>query len=520
MTPPELTTLDAYVTHHAAAAPRTEAAVFDGRRLDYAELERRVRHLAGALRAEGLLPGDRVAVLSTPRPEYLVLLNAILRAGGIYVGLNPRHTESEMAHVLGLTAPRRVFVLDGALGLGVIGTVARAIDLAAHPVAVTPFRDLDDLDRPEAEPIAASGRAAEDPAVIVFTSGTTGRPKGATLHHSGLVHSALSQWDHLAVDGQRLLSNLPINHVGGILNLTYGALVGGGTLVFQEKFDPAATLEIIEREKVSAWLQVPAMFQMIASHPDFATRDLSSLRAICVGGGALPAPILAALRRTGARIYVEYGQTEVMSTLAFADHGADDADLTTTVGRFDPRFDVRIADAAGSPCLPGEVGEIQARGDCVMRGYWNDPEATTAAFTPDGWLKTGDLALRRADGLVELKGRIGEMIKSGGYNLYPREIEVVLEAHPAVAGVVVVGLADPVYGEAAHAVVGLRPDATVDAAELKDWCARKLANYKVPRSFRRLDELPRLSNGKIDRLRLRQVAADLPRLPPLTGSAT
>jgi acyl-CoA synthetase (AMP-forming)/AMP-acid ligase II len=155
-----------------------------------------------------------------------------------------------------------------------------------------------------------------------------------------------------------------------------------------------------------------------------------------------------------------------------------------------------------------------------MRGYWSDPEATTAAFTPDGWLKTGDLALRRADGLVELKGRIGEMIKSGGYNLYPREIEVVLEAHPAVAGVVVVGLADPVYGEAAHAVVGLRPDATVDAAELKDWCARKLANYKVPRSFRRLDEFPRLSNGKIDRLHLRQVAADLPRLPPLTGSAT
>jgi acyl-CoA synthetase (AMP-forming)/AMP-acid ligase II len=398
--------------------------------------------------------------------------------------------------------------------------VARAIDLVARPIAITPFGDIDDLARSDAEPIEASGRVAEDPAVIVFTSGTTGRPKGATLHHSGLVHSALSQWDHLAVDGQRLLSNLPINHVGGILNLTYGALVGGGTLVFQEKFDPAATLEIIETERVSAWLQVPAMFQMIVSHPDFAVRDLSSLQAICVGGGALPAPVLAALRRIGARIYVEYGQTEVMSTLAFADHGADDEDLTTSVGRFDPRFDVRIADAAGSPCPPGEVGEIQARGDCVMRGYWNDPEATAAAFTPDGWLRTGDLALRRPDGLVELKGRLGEMIKSGGYNLYPREIEVALEAHPAVAAVVVVGIADPVYGEAAHAVVGLRPGATVGATELKDWCARSLANYKVPRSFRRLDEFPRLSNGKIDRLRLRNVAAELPCLPPLTGPAT
>lgn len=511
MPPSTLQTLDAYIAHYAASQPDQEAAVFGNLRLTYRMLEQRIATLAAKLAADGLQPGDRVGVLSTPRPEYLILLNAILRAGGIYVGLNPRHTAPEMAHAIGLTAPRRVFVLQGEAGAALVGTLREAVgSLQASPI-ITPFASVDDLPSGQDVGISTSTRHRDDPAVIVFTSGTTGRPKGATLHHSGLMNAAISQWEHLLVErDHRMLSNLPINHVGCILNLTFGSLVGGGTLVFQEKFDPAETLRLIEAERISVWLQVPAMFQMATSHPDFATRTLSSLQAICAGGGALPAQTLARLRKTGARIYVEYGQTELMSTCAFSDHGTSDADLATTVGRFDPRFNIRIADPSNLVCATGEVGEIQATGDCVMKGYWNDEGATKAAFTTDGWLKTGDLAALRPDGLVELRGRLNEMIKSGGYNLYPREIEFALEAHPAIEAVVVVGLNDPTFGESAHAVLSLKPGMTVSHQEAKTWCAGSLANYKTPRSFRRLDDLPRLPNGKIDRRSVKAMAPSLP----------
>lgn len=513
MTVPVLPTLDAYVAHYAARTPHREAAVFGATRLTYADLDCRVAALAAMLRYDGLKPGDRVGVLSTPRPEYFVLLNAILRAGGIYVGLNPRHTAPEIAHAIGLTQPARIFALDHAFGLCLPEILAEAAAIAGCHPPVHSFHSLDDLDIGCGPGVARSECCPDDPAVIVFTSGTTGRPKGATLHHSGLIHAAIAQWEYMAVDRQRILNNLPINHVGCILNLSYGSIVGGGTIVFQQKFDPAQTLALIEEERVSAWLQVPTMFQMVVSHPDYARRDLSSLKAICAGGGALPMPTLSALRRIGARIYVEYGQTEVMSTIAFSHHGAGDDVLTATIGRFNPEFRVRIADAENRACAPGDVGEIQATGDCVMKGYWNDPIATAAAFTSDGWLKTGDLAMARPDGLVELKGRMTEMIKSGGYNLYPREIEMALEAHEAVAAAVIVGLPDEVFGEAAHAIVSLRPGRVVGSADLKIWCSHQLANYKIPKSFRRLDDLPRLQNGKIDRGGLNAIAASLPTLP-------
>jgi len=510
--PPLLLTLDSYVGHFAASSPAAEACVHGTSRLTHAELEGRVSRLAGALIRGGLAAGDRLAVLSTPRPEYLILINAILRAGGIYVGLNPRHTPAEMAYVLRLTSPARLFCLREAYGIALAEMLTKACTLAGIGGTAVPFSTPDDLPAGESCPAGSILIAPEAPAVIVFTSGTTGRPKGATLHHSGLIRSALSQWEHLAVPRQRMLSNLPVNHVGCVLNLTYGTLVGGGTLIFQEKFDAGDALRLIEAERINTWLQVPAMFQMVVSHPDFERRDLSSLEAICAGGGALPASVIAALRRTGARLYTEYGQTEVMSTVAFADHGTNDHDLATTVGRFDPHFDIRIADEIGQPVPQGSIGEIQARGDCVMRGYWNDPDATKATFTVDDWLKTGDLARQRPDGLVEIKGRISDMIKSGGYNLYPREIEMALETHPAVEMVAVVGVPDPTFGEAAHAVVTPRPGVAIDADAAKSWCAKTLANYKIPREFHRLDAFPRLPNGKINRKLLAAMAISLPRL--------
>jgi acyl-CoA synthetase (AMP-forming)/AMP-acid ligase II len=360
--------------------------------------------------------------------------------------------------------------------------------------------------------VALPDAALAHTAAIVFTSGTTGQPKPAMLTHAGLLLAAAVQHLRLnppAPTRARLLCHLPINHVGCLMNLTLGALVVGGSVVFQQRFSAEQTLQLLVDERVNCWLQVPAMFHDCVAHPDFDPRALAHLHSVCIGGGAPSLRVVQALRSTGAALFVEYGQTETCSSGAYSDPGASDEVLTHCIGRFDPCFDLRIASTDGRPCADGEVGEIQARGALVFAGYFADPEATRAAFTDDGWLHTGDLAERRADGCILLRGRIKEMIKSGGYNVYPREVELVLEGHPGVAQVVVVGLPDERLGEAVHAVLTLRDPAARRSA-LHHSCRASLANYKVPKSFRVIDRFPLLPNGKIDRVGTRAAASRLP----------
>lgn len=383
---------------------------------------------------------------------------AIARAGGIYVGINPRYVESEIAHIVNMTEPRLLLVETSFEDPGRVDRMNTAIagtmisrEVSSCVIAIHGLSDLSG----SAGKILCSKSCQADIAVIVFTSGSTGKPKGAALHHGGLLAAALEQSRHVDGEPRRYLSNLPVNHVGGVMNLTLGCLVAGGTLIFQPKFDASEALELIASERISSWLQVPAMFTLATRHSDFANANLASVRSICIGGGAVSAPTLAALRTIGARIFVEYGQTEVMSTLSFSDEGASDEVLLNTVGKFSPQFETRIATYQNSVCEMGSVGEIQARGECVLRKYWAAPDATSAAFTIDGWLKTGDLALLREDENVVLQGRVPEMIKTGGYNVYPREVEQILEVHPAVAEAVVFGLPDDLYGERVCAAIEL-----------------------------------------------------------------
>lgn len=499
-------TIDALLAHWAEATPDAPFLVGPDERLSYGEAESRVRALAAWLLGRGLRRGDRVGVLSEPDVGYALLLAAITRAGAIYVGINPRYTRAEIAHVLALADPRLNFVRTDPADAD---RRDRVVAAGADPAGVVDWSGVATL---PGSPAAATATPPGDPqavAVIVFTSGTTGRPKGAALHHAGLVAAARVQSERLdaGIVAPRYLNNLPVNHVGCVMNLTLAPLVAGGAVVFQRRFDAAEALALIARERVSTWVQVPAMFHLEVSHPDFAQTDFSSLRAICAGGGALSAGTLARLRAIGAPVFVEYGQTELMSTVAISDAGAPDEVLLRTIGRFEPRFALRIAGPDGVPCAPGEVGEIQARGDCVMRGYWNDTAATAAAFTADGWLMTGDLAMARTDGHVELKGRSREMIKSGGYNVYPREVEMALEAHAQIAEAIAFGVEDPLYGQSVHAAVVVRAGVPApDAASLRAHCRQTLANYKVPKSWRMVAAMPRLPNGKVDRLALAALA--------------
>lgn len=511
--------IDEVLDEYANRSPLASCISFEGRHWNWLEVNLLVNQFAAAFAACGVSAGDRIALLSTPRPEYLLVLMAASRIGAVYVGLNPRYKAGEVAEALSRAAPRLLITLRSFEGQGFLELIESAGAVVKLPPVVAFESVATCLDALRMLSVTLSPAietplpkvAPSDAAAIVFTSGTTGKPKAAMLSHTGLLLAASVQHTRLNSRLPRYLCNLPVNHVGCLMNLTLSALVGGGSIVFQQRFSAAGSLQLIRDERVNCWLQVPAMFHECVRDPSFVPEDLRHLNSICIGGGAVSTQTLAKLRQIGVPVFVEYGQTETTSSGSYSDDGATDEVLTHCIGRFDPHFEFRIANAADQPCAIGEVGEIQARGQLTFVGYFADPVATAEAFSADGWLHTGDLAMYRADGNVVLQGRSKEMIKSGGYNVYPREVEQLLETHPGIAQVVVVGMPDERYGEAVHAVISCS-DATVNVEELKDLCRQKLANYKVPKSFRVIPAFPLLSNGKIDRVGTRSFAGELPLL--------
>jgi len=513
----ELERIDEVFAVYAKHSPEASCVSFEGRHWNWSDFNSLVDQVAHALSAFGIVAGDRIALLSTPRPEYLMVLMAASRIGAIYVGLNPRYKAAEIAEAVTRAAPDLIVTLRSFEGQDFQALIQAAGDSVELP-PVASFDSVETcLDALQALPVH-SARAVDSPstqitayaaAAIVFTSGTTGKPKAAMLTHRGLLLAATVQHSRLNPKLARYLCNLPVNHVGCLMNLTLSALVGGGSIVFQQRFAAATSLQLIRDERINCWLQVPAMFHECVRDPSFVPEELRHLNSICIGGGAVSVQTLSKLRQIGVPVFVEYGQTETTSSGTYSDADASDEVLTHCIGRFDPHFEFRIANAADQPCAVGEVGEIQARGPLIFAGYFADPAATSEAFSADGWLHTGDLAQLRPDGYVVLRGRSKEMIKSGGYNVYPREVEQLLETHPGIAQVVVVGLPDEHYGEAVHAVISCS-DAIVKVGELKDLCRQKLANYKVPKSFRVISAFTLLSNGKIDRVGTRSIASELP----------
>jgi len=514
---PELPRISDYVFHHAGRTPEKCALVWGRRRITYAGLAAEMTRTARALLAAGLEPGGRVAMLCTPQPEYFITFLATAAVGGIWLGLNPRYRLSELRHLVAETRPR---ILIG---------LAEADGRDYRPDYAALARDFDDLGSlviiggtmPGAvafeaflaggEPVEGSrldsARAAVGPdgtALIIFTSGSTGAPKGAMLRHFGLVHGALTEHRHWPSASPVVLSNLPANHIAGLGMTTAYGLVTGGTIVFQDRFDAGGCLELIERERVTFWLQAPAMLHFAATHPGFGKFDLSSLDYVIWGGAPMAHDLVVRLGQLDARLATAFGMTELSTYALYSDPDASPEVLAATIGRPEPSYDLRLADAEGRSVPPGAEGEIQARGRWLMGGYFNRPQETAAAYTADGWFRTGDVAVARPDGNWTLVGRLKEMYKSGGYNIYPREIEIALEKHPAVAMAAVIGVPDPVFNEVGHAFVQPPPGKAVSDGRLQEWCREHLANYKVPKRFTILAELPRLASGKIDKQSLKR----------------
>ena len=510
---PYLNKISDYVYLHSEQRGDHEAIVWKQSRFTYQQLAGQVKALSKALIAAGVTKGDRIAMLGSPRPEFLITFMAAVDIGAIWMGLHPRYQLAEFRHVIELAEPTLIFAFEEIDGrqfhdemstlkndYGFIREVIWLDDTTQEfGLTYSSFIQSGESVQDVSWENARSYVEPDDSAVIIFTSGTTGKPKGAMNSHYGLIHCAhieLSRWPS---DDMRVLQNMPINHIANIGMMTSYALVAGGTLVFMDRFDPGDILKVIEQEKITFWLQSPAMFHLAVVHPDFETTDLSSLEYIIWGGGPMPQHLVEFLHGLGAQLAMAYGMTELTAYATYADLDASPEAMANSIGRPESRYDLRLMTKNGSLAEEGESGEIQARGRWLMNGYFNQPDATAEAYTEDGWFKTGDVAALRPDGNWQLVGRLKEMYKSGGYNIYPREIEIAIEQHPDVAMSAVIGVKDTVYDEVGYAFVQPEPGKVISSKEIDQWCRERLANYKIPKTFEMLSELPRLPIGKIDK---------------------
>lgn len=521
--PPQLARISDYVDWYAARQPGVEAMVLGQERYDYARLQARVDSIARALIAAGIGHGDRVATLSTPHPDFWAIFLATASIGAIWVGLNPRYQLDEYRYIIGDSGPVLLFARTR------IDEREFAGDLRALMAECSSLRRLVTLDEglpvPAAETMqqflqhgstvsrmtldaCRAGVVETDPALIVYTSGTTGRPKGALLPHCGLTQCSRVQMRYWRADPVRVVNFLPINHIGCVGDLSAWCLVAGGCIVFMEKFDAAGSIELTVSERCTVWGGVPTTILMTLSLPEFEHHDLSELQLIIWSGAAAPEELVRRLGRIVPRLSNSYGATETIGSVTFVEPTDDVGLLANSVGHPVPDYEFRLTDRDGRVVSVGEAGEICVRGKFIMRGYWQRPRETAETIDADGWLHTGDLAVERPDGAIRLVGRLKEMFKSGGYNIYPREIEQVLEGCPGVAMAAVVPVPDPVFGEVGHAYVLREPGATLDVDTLLATCRAQLANYKVPKRLVIEDELPLLPIGKLDKVRLREAARD------------
>jgi fatty-acyl-CoA synthase len=346
----------------------------------------------------------------------------------------------------------------------------------------------------------------DDIAQLVFTSGTTGAPKGAMLTHRGMTNAARLGGARFGLGpGDVYVNTIPLFHVGG-QEVSFQIVQATATNVLVTQFEPGLHLELLERERATHTIGVPTMWLAVIDHPDFARRDLSALRSLSTGGSAVPAELIRHIERTlGVRSTVVFGQTEACGFISQTFLDDDPDDKASTVGCLLPQLEGRVVDPEHGKVVPvGEVGELQVRGFNVMAGYFDDPDATAATIEPDGWLHTGDLATMDGRGYLRITGRLKDMIVTGGVNVFPAEIEAAIAAHPAVAQVAVLGLPHERWGEAVVAAVRVADGAGTDAAELEAFTRERIAPYKVPKRWVFVDELPVNASGKVQKFLLRE----------------
>ncbi|MDP6980214.1 MAG: AMP-binding protein [Myxococcota bacterium] len=499
-----------YPARTARRSPERVALIDGSRTRTYGELDARAAQIAGALVRLGLSPGERVSIVQENRIEYVEMAIAIARAGGVLVPLLGALTEREHRFMVDDADVRLVIALGTESVARAVGAVGEsdAVALALGDTGGVP--DLATMADQEPGEFTAVDQKPDALAQILYTSGTTGNPKGVT-HSYASVSAAMSAWANTFDIGpdDRILGQLALSHFGGRgMDVCW---VSGATLVIQPAADPKAMLGAISEHKITMILAIPTLLRMLLDHPDAADTDLSSLRIVMYAAAPTsPALVRASLERLGAVLHTGFGQTEAYGLNTFM--GPDEhvaaleagGDRLVSVGRECATFaQVRICADDGSEVAPGEVGEICVCAPWATPGFWKRPELDRARLQ-GGWLRTGDLGRMDAEGYVFLADRMEDKIISGGYNVYPTEVEAALAEHPAVAECAAFGIPDPKWGEAVRAAVTLRPDHGVSEDELIAFCKEHLAKFKVPKGIDVLDELPKSPVGKILRRALRE----------------
>ncbi|WP_153502641.1 acyl-CoA synthetase [Cumulibacter manganitolerans] len=498
-----------WIYKHAVINGDRIALKYGDREISYTQLNERTNRLAAALRSRGVEKGDRVCILSTNSAEFLEALFATAKVGAIFVPINFRLAGPEVAYVLTDSEPKVLFYS---------GNLAPTVDSAlkqegVHVGSVVAMETSDVPEGREAfEDVVASGSAdaveadvaKDDVAVIMYTSGTTGRPKGAMLTHGNVeanninimaMAEGISKYD-------TTVTPAPLFHIGGLAVHTFPLLFLGGTVVILPTFEPAGTLKAMADHRASVQFLVPAMWAAMTQVPDFDSYDVSRMRYAISGGAPCPITVIEFFQNKGWDFIEGFGMTETCAG-ATGLNKEDVIDHAGSVGRPALLVDARVVDEIGEDVAPGTVGELVLRGPNVFIGYWQMEDATRDAIR-DGWFHTGDLARVDEDGFYTLVDRKKDMIITGGENVYPIEVEQVLHRHPSVIDAAVIGVPDEKWGETVKAVLVARPGQTIVPEEIIAYARENLAHFKCPTSVEVIDELPRNATGKILKRTLRE----------------
>jgi HIP---CoA ligase len=519
------------VVDHAARSFSGQQALVDGPvRWDFGQLADEIRRHAAAVISSGVQPGDRVSVWAPNGHRFLAAALGAVYAGAVLVPINTRYKGDEARWILAKSAARLLFIQNNFLGNdylamlrdGTPSTPGRPVDGLPD---LTEIVELDPgtggtetgLDgflgrganvAPDQVRARADGVGPEDVSDMFFTSGTTGRPKGALTTHGQNVRVYHAWSDGVGLrEGDRYLLVNPMFHTFGYKAGVLACLLKGATLIPQATFDVSQAMRLMHEERVSIVPGPPTLYASILDHPDRAKFDLSTLRIGVTGAAIVPVALIERMRtELCPRVVIAYGMTETCGTATVGDPDDDAETIATTVGRPIEGTELRIADPAGNALPPGEVGEVQVRGYNVMQGYFNDAEATAAAIEPDGWLHTGDVGELRPDGNLRITDRLKDMFVVGGFNAYPAEIEQAITRHEKVSEAAVVGVPDERLGEVGRAYIIPRPGVVLGEDEIIAYCRENLANFKVPRSVVIVDRFPRNATGKVLKFALRAEA--------------
>jgi fatty-acyl-CoA synthase len=498
------------IVRNAAFTPDKAAIRFNGRTLTYAQFAGRVADVARALKSQlGVQAGDRVAILAANHPDHLVLLYACARLGALLVPVNWRLAIPEQLHIL-TNAGATVLVVEQALRAvtAPLHAAAPGVRIVALDAATDGAATLDAL----IADASGDGRSASadlnSPLLLVYTSGTTGRPKGAVLRQDALVaNAAMSQHMHDLTAADHVLTVLPLFHVGGLNIQTTPALQLGATVTLHARFAPGETLAAIERDQPTLTVLVPATIQAMLDHPRWNDTQLQGLRAVTTGSTQVPQHLIDVLAARDVPVLIVYGSTET-SPIAVYSRLAGDWRRPGSTGLPGLLCEARVVDGHGREAPAGTAGEVVVRGRNVFVEYWANANATAETLR-DGWYHSGDIGSRDTDGYFYIHDRKQNLIISGGENVYPAEVERVLLTHPAIAEAAVVGMPDPKWQEVPVACVVCRDGKKPEPVEIEDFCLKELARYKVPRRYLFVRELPRNALGKVQYFMLKQqIAAD------------